>query len=368
VDKKMVSKQVDYSNTKFSPERLPVVIDFTKSDVINDPENRQKKNTKDLAAMREEIRGELIEYTKVSENAKTYRDAFEGGYISTEDLKLILKKDRRDRSYYRLIDNIRKTTPEEAAINKDFDLLRDFFPNNIVTRVQNYCYKIIPKVEEILLEKKKITSFTPRKRRGIILAVFRQFIRKNGRQFTDELLDEINERFGYQRTIKMFEVCRWQNRLVQMQFLKRTPKAGKNKLQLFYLNLVKQVNNLREQPEIAQNKDYLAIIQKARKHIMDFTKKPEAKEALLEICLHKEADFAARIIFWTLCKHIAETEYNLTFTRVEELAGWKTIFIADITSPNDSEEQLPIRTWKYIFWAEFNMRNELKELGIFYKQ
>ncbi len=65
------------------------------------------------------------------------------------------------------------------------------------------------------------------------------------------------------------------------------------------------------------------------------------------------------MIVWSIAKEYAKTFLDITLKFPEEEAGWRRLFLVD------EQEDIPIRTWKFVFWNEFQVRKELKEQGIF---
>ena len=66
-----MSKKPDFTGNSFSPNRLPVAIDFSKMNVVNLPENLQ-----------EEVEAELVEFTKNDGAVRPYKGKITlGSYI-----------------------------------------------------------------------------------------------------------------------------------------------------------------------------------------------------------------------------------------------------------------------------------------------
>lgn len=354
---------VNYSSEKFPVNRLPVGIDFSKTNVINLKEN-VGKNAEDFD---QEIRAELVSFNRVDKSIKPYRSKISlGSYISKENLQKILKKEQKDRSYFGMLDYVRKNDRTTIAIREDFDLLRDFFPSDLVREVEDFCYRIIPKVEMIVIEggDKKLT---PRKRRGYILAVFKSVCRRNGRKFTEELLEEINNRFQYERRIKIFEVCKAENDLIGWNLIAKKPEKAENDLRIFYLNVINNLNRLKNDPIITANEENKEIISLTQKFITKFTIVKDKKKELIKLIKHQDIDFASRLIIWVIARYFAQKKFDLNFRSPEEVPGWTTLFLVETPDLMDESEQLTIRSMKYIFWASFSLRKKLKESKLYPK-
>lgn len=350
----MSKNKINYSDTNFNKTRLPVGIDFSKMNTVNsidiDPE---------------EITAEMISFNRQDKVVRPTRSKIKlGTFISKENLQSILNKNKKDRSYYSMLEYIRKNDKLAIALNEDFDLLRDFFPLALVQEVEDYCSRVIPKVEKIILEKEK-ANLTPRKRRGFILAVFRSICRKNGRKITEDLLEEINKRFNYQRCIKLFEVSKAENKLIDWNLLAKKPERELNDLRTFYLNFINNINRLKTDKIISENVHHLKVISLTQKFITKFTTDKELKKNLLKLIKHQEKDFVSRLIIWSIAKYYAQKEFNESFRTVEETPGWLTLFLIDGTNTAEEIEKIPIRSLKFCFWAEFNLRNKLKEYQLY---
>ena len=353
----MTNKYYDYRTESFSPNRLPIAIDFSQTDVMNKYQ-QQETSSDELAA-------ELVSFQKVDQAPRPYRTKIQlGSYLSQEHLSQILNKHKKDRNYYQMLDNIRKSDKDQSERRKDFNLLRDFFPHSLTVEVENYCEQMFPKLKKKLAEYKPDESLTPRKRRAIILAVFRSVCKRNGRLFTEELLEEINERYGYQRKMKIFEICRWENTLVNYKLLIKPPKSAIDNIKLFYLHFMKQINGLKENSIMAGNASYLEILELTKKHILGFAKSEEKKAALVEVIKHQDINYISRLLLWCVARVFASDTHNIQFSSPEEVEGWNSLFHADIE--NSSEEaKTPVRTWKYIFWSSFSLRKKLKSSGLY---
>ncbi|MFW9923764.1 MAG: hypothetical protein ACFFDW_10815 [Candidatus Thorarchaeota archaeon] len=346
---------INYSNQNYPTERLQVGIDFSKTDVINDPTN--------LNDVSEDIQAELVNFNRVDKIIRPEKSKIQlGSYISKDNLHKILKKDKGDKSIYRMIDHVRKNDKLEIELKKDFDLLRDFFPRALVLEVEDYCNRIMGLVEK-KVEEDNDKTITPRKRRAYILAVFRSVCRKNGRNLTDELIEEVNNRFAYTRKMKLYEIYQAENELINWKFLSKKNEIAQDNLKAFYLTVVNQFTFLKEHPEIVNNPQQVKLVEVTRNYIMKFASKKETKEALIEILRHKDNDFAARLIIWSIAKYFAQ-ELEIGFKTPEEIPGWKELFLVD-NQYTSEEEQIPIRSFKYIFWSSFALRKELKELGLY---
>ena len=118
----MSKNTINYSNENFSSTRLPVGIDFSKIDVVNYEESGNEKK----GNIKEEITAELVSFNRTDRSTKPYRSKIQlGSYVSKENLKKILKKEHKDRSYFSMLEYIRKNDKTATAIREDFDLLRD---------------------------------------------------------------------------------------------------------------------------------------------------------------------------------------------------------------------------------------------------
>jgi len=357
----MSKNTINYSNENFSSNRLPVGLDFSKTDVVEYEESGQEKK----GNRKKEITAELISFNRVDRSVKPYRSKIQlGSYVSKENLKKILKKEQKDRSYYNMLEYMRKNDKTALAIREDFDLLRDFFPVALMNEVEDFCYRIIPKVEKNVIERGEL-KLTPRKRRGYILAIFKSFCRKNGRKFTKELLEEINKRFNYQRIIKQFEVSKAENDLIAWNFLIKKPEKQVNDLRVFYLNVINNINRLKKDPIISENKEHLEIVSLAQKHISSYASSKEHKKALSKLIKHKDLDFASRLVIWSVAKCFAKEKFDYNFRNPESVPGWLTLFLVENPTSKGSGEPIPIRSLAYIFWSEFNLRNNLKESNLF---
>ncbi len=357
----MSKNKINFSNENFSSTRLPVGIDFSRIDVVNFEESDKEKK----GNIKEEITAELVSFNRTDRSMKPYRSKIQlGSYVSKENLKKILKKEHKDRSYFSMLEYIRKNDKTATAIREDFDLLRDFFPVDLIREVEDFCYRIIPKVEKFVKERGEL-KLTPRKRRGFILAIFKSFCRKNGRKFTKELLEEINKRFDYQRLIKLFEIAKAENDLIAWNLLVKKPEKEGNDLRVFYLNVINNINRLKKDPIISGNKDYLEIVSMTQKFITSFTSSKEHKKALSKLIKHQDLDFASRLIIWSIAKHFAKEKFDYNFRNPESVPGWLTLFLIESSNTDDPEEAIPIRSLAYTFWSEFNLRNKLKESKLF---
>lgn len=349
----------DFDQEEFSPERLTIGYSTTPG---GKKTTRGVKNELSGEELREQTRARIISFENNEEVIKPIRTKIQlGGYITHENLQEILHKEYRDRSFYRVLENIRKNDRETRELRKDFELLMDFFPYDIVKEVEDYCEHLFPRLKVLVKEKGLDWKFTPRTRRAIILAVFRAVCRKNGRRFTEELVEEINNRFGYIRKIKFFEICTFQHRLIDFNLLKRSAPPSKHKLKMFFFHTVKHLNRLKEQPAIKTNEQQQQIIALVKKHVLGFSSKTK-KDALIHILRSKDVDFAARLIIWSVARYFAEEIFDLSFSSPEPLPGWRTLFLLEETPsyvPEEPEEELTVRTWNYIVWAEFALRNEL---------
>ncbi|NHJ83889.1 MAG: hypothetical protein FK734_00420 [Asgard group archaeon] len=356
----MSKNRIDYSQENYPTTRMPIGIDFSKQNIINLPQNQIEHNN----IQEEEIAAEIVSFTKTDRTVRPYRSKIQlGSYISKDNLQRILKKEQKDRSFYGMLEYMRKNDRTAIALKEDFDLLRDFFPAELVLEVEDYTNRIIAKIEKETVEQGN-KKLTPRKRRGYILAVFRSVCRKNGRKFTERLLDEINKRFNYDRTIKLFEICKAENELINWHLLSPKPKKSENDLKTFYLHIINNVHRLRKTVLIEENAQYLEILSITQKYVTSFAKDKDKRKALSEILKHQDNDFAARLILWSIAKHFAKEKFDYNFKSPELVPGWKELFMIKKIA-NGKEEQIPIRSFKYCFWAEFNLRKELKDNGLF---
>ena len=350
----MSKNTINYSQNNFPQGKLSVGIDFSKQDVINNPNNK----------INEEVRAELVSFERVDKTVRPYKSKIQlGSYISKDHLQKILKKEGKDRSLYGMLENIRKGDKHTIELSKDFDLLRDFFPAALVREVEDYCLRIMPKIIK-LAEEQSGSKITPRRRRAYILAVFRSVCRKNGRKLTEELMLEINQRFGYKRMMKLFEVFQAENELIGWKLLKKKADKTQDNLKIFFLNAMNQFNKMKENPTIKENVEYQEILKLTKKHILGYASRKDCQNSLLEIIRHKDPDFAARLIIWSVIKFYALEKFELNFKNPEDVEGWKVLFLID----NETEEtEVPIRSYKYIFWSEFALRKELKENDLYPK-
>lgn len=333
-----LSRRVNFDDNPVPRYPMNIGLDFSRADVVNDPMNNGD-----------------AEFIVFKETKPIKNKVTTGTYISQKSLKKIVTSDKTN-GFYRIIDLIRKNDSFKKKLLEDFDLLRDFFPAELVLEVENYCVELFPKLEE------RLDSFTPRKRRTYIIAIFRSFCRRNGRKITKDFLCEINNRFLYKRTVKYLDVCRAESELIDLKLLPRKEDTlEKDDLQIFYLNVINNINRLKQQKDISSNKKYLKIISLAHKYITSFAK--ENKEILHAFIKHQDKDFIARLTIWSIAKHFAKEKFNLKFIRVEELPGWNTLFLIERVNDIDSL-QVPIRSLKYIFWYEFQFRNNLEKIGL----
>jgi len=357
----MSKNKIDYSGQNFSPNKLSVGIDFSKVNTINYQNNSEKQVEGEI----EKAQAELVSFARVDKTVRPMKSKIQlGSYISQENLQKILNKSHKDRSYYSMLEYVRKNEKAAIALREDFDCIRDFFPIELVREVEDYCRKIIPKVAKRSKEQ-GLAKLTPRKRRGYILAVFRAVTRKNGRKFTEHLLEEINNRFNYERRIKIFEVCKAENDLIDWNLLAKKPERDTNDLRTFYLNLITNLNRLKKNKTISENKEYLEILTITQKYITKFTTSKEHKKTLTKLIKHQEKDFASRLIIWTIAKYYAQEKYDIVFKDAKEMPGWKELFLIENSETEEKTKQVPIRSFKFIFWAEFHLRNKLKEFKLF---
>jgi len=117
--------------------------------------------------------------------------------------------------------------------------------------------------------------------------------------------------------------------------------------------------NLRKDPVIGEHEGFLETIAKTKQFIIRIVQDKDKKKNLAKILKHREVDFAARMIVWSIAKEYLKTFHEITLKFPEEEAGWRSLFLVD------ESEDIPIRTWKFVFWNEFQVRKELKEQGLF---
>ncbi|NHK31918.1 MAG: hypothetical protein FK730_11240 [Asgard group archaeon] len=354
----MSKNKINYSDNNFSKTRLPIGIDFSKTKTVNS----MSINPEELT---EEIQAEIVSFDRSDRVVRPTRSKIKlGSYISKENLQTILHKTKKDRSYFSMLEYIRKNEKLAIALNEDFDLLRDFFPLALVREVEDYTSRIIPKVEKRVLEEEN-SKLTPRKRRGFVLAIFKSICRKNGRKITNELLEEINKRFNYQRCIKLFEISKAETTLINWNLLAKKPTRELNDLKTFYLNFINNINRLKTDEIIKKNLGYQKVISLTQKFITKFTTDKDHKKKLLELIKHQDKDFISRLIIWSIAKYFAQKELDENFRSAEEIPGWLTLFLIEGTNADDNIERIPIRSLKFCFWAEFNLRNKLKEYQLY---
>ncbi len=328
------------------PERLPIAYDFSREDVVNDH-----------SLNRSTIEQGFISFNNTEKEVRPVMDKIQlGSFIPQKSLQKILH--RQDSSIYSVYRSIKKTSKEKQEIAKAFELLLDFFSPQIVQEVRNYVEKSLKKIKQKYKEEFKEKSFTPRKRRAMVLAVFGTICRKNGRKFTQYLLDEINERFSYTRTIKMKEIVAWESRLYTYKLMLKTVDLTKETIQNFYHHLVKRINYLREDVEFCSGKYNLVILEAAKKLLFQYGANKANQLALRKICKHNDVDFLSRIILWSVAKHLAKEIYRLEFKDASKLKGWKKLFWIE---SNSNSTHIPIRSYKYTFWMGFKIRTMLQQ-------
>ena len=173
----------NFANTIYDVNIPPVALDFTSGDP------------------------ELVVFNQPHKITRTIQSKITlGSFISMNQLDGIITNDVRDRNYYSVFESLIKQDEFQIALTDDFNLLRDFFQIDFFLEVETYCRTLLPKIKA-KVESEKAVKLTPRKRRTYILAVIKSFARRNGRDFTKNLLEEINDRFAYTRRIKVIEVC-----------------------------------------------------------------------------------------------------------------------------------------------------------------
>ncbi len=355
----MTEKKFNYSPESFPENRLPVGIDFSKMDIINLPTTGGTEGE-----LRKEIKAELVKFSRTDKIKRPAKSTMAiGSFVTREQLQAILRKDRRDRSYFKMLDYCRKYDKQTTELCADFDLLRDFFPSDLLREVEQYCLKIISKIEQKVKEQGNL-KLTPRKRRGFVLAILRSHCRRNGRKFPKELLEEINDRFNYTKRIKPFEICKAEKELIDWNFLAKTAGRETEDIRIFYLNVINNINRLKRNPTIAKSKEKSNIVSQTQKYINNFATNKEQRKALVKVVKHQDKDFIARLIIWTIAKHFAKKEYNLIYREPEKEPGWKELFLVE-NLQGQMSEGIPIRSFKFIFWASFHLRKKLREIGLF---
>jgi len=365
----------DYSQEQFSPERLGVGLKRTNKAAVHEsacPATKGAAHELVCKAKKDaEVSYDWVQFNDKERPVRPFRSKIQlGGYMTSTGLQQVLKKAHKDALFYKVVDQVRKSDRKQVELRQDFALLRDFFPGDRLKLVEDYCEQLLPKLEHNLKNEAPVAktttskaTLTPRSRRAVILALCRSQGKKDGRALTPELLEEINNRFGYQRPVKLFEVCRWQSKLEHWGLLKRTPTTDPKTLKPFFLKALGLLNQLQEHPALATSAQARTILALTRQHLLTFSQKAK-KAALLKVCLHKDLDYAARLIIWSLAKFFAQTYCSLTFRRPDTLEGWRTLFLA-YDRWDKPGEAVPVRTWKYIFWSEFSLRKELLALGLF---
>jgi hypothetical protein len=376
--------KTDYSQEEYSTERLPVGIDFSSTQEVrsadvflnsNLPEKNDEKSAKEQTRENEEQKkkgtkkdctsAEIINFQKHNRIIRPLRRKISlGSFVSPSQLKEILRKQKKDNSFYRTLDNLQGKSKLLQAIANDFTLLKDFFTNELLIEVEDFCERLFPLLQKALAKKmnKDEVHFTPRKRRGVILAVLRSIGRKIGQEFSESLLTEINNRFNYKRCITIFEVARWENKLIELNFLKRPENPKDLQLKSFFLNSTNHLKHLRE--KCKEDKQALSILQSIRKTILGFAKTKEKQKALESFIKHKSNDFAARMVIWSLIKFYTQKIFDVQLYSPKDDERWSSLFLLE-NEKNGLKKQIPIRTWKYITWSEFNHRNDLQELDLF---
>lgn len=336
-------RKSDFSpETRFvNKDNSEIAFDFSRENIINIP----KGDT-------------MVHFSRNDKVVRPTKDKIKlGSYISEYDLKQIIHKEFKNRHYYSILDTLKKGSADEQTISKDFMIFKDFFLREVTLEVQNYGQKIIPKVKKMELENHPEKScFTPRKRRALILAVYRSFCRKNGKKITDELLDEINNRFNNKRKMQLKEVIRWENKLVSYKLLAKNHEQNFDKIRHFYKLVIKQTTLLKSNPEMQVNKQYLEVLEKAKKKLTACLIDKTMKERLQSIIRHKDVDYATRIILWSIVKNIAIGEYDLLLKIATNLPEWQELFVLDY---DQYQQPIYIQSAKYIFWNEFQIRKEL---------
>jgi len=330
----------NFSNTIYDVDRPPVAIDFSSGDP------------------------ELVVFNRPDKIIRPVQNKITlGSYISMNELDGIITNDVHDRNYYSVFTAIQKQDDLQVALTEDFDLLRDFFQIDFFLEVENYCRSLLPKIK-VKVQSVGANKLTPRKRRTYILAVIKSFAKKIGRDFTQNLLEEINDRFTYTRRIKLFEVSNAEQELIDDNFLIR-PDLSQNHLKRFYLNFITNLNRLRANPIIAENKDYLTILSLTQKHVTQLATNKTQKKVLAAFIKHQDKDFVSRMIIWVVACYFAKANFDLTFNDPQEIAGWDTLFMVRISNKSHPAEQVPIRSFKFIFWNQFHFKTSLIEADLY---
>jgi len=339
----MVQK-IDYTQKPISKNLSRAGIDFSNQDVINDP-------NKDV---------QMITYYKPPIGCRSSKNSgLLGSYLPEIDLQKIIGRDTKNRDYYFLIDTIRKNDKLTIELNKDFDLLRDFFPGKITNDVQKFCKKIMPEIIAHYSETK--TNFTPRKRRRYILAIYQSFCRTIGWKFTKNIVKLINDRFNYIRGLfTLFEICDAETNLVNLGIIKKySPNNGDN-LKIFFNNVIHNINRMKEQQIIKSNSIYSDLLDLTKKYIFNLVKDKDQKENLGNYIRCQDKDFAARMVIWVCINKFAEMNFGIIYKYSKLPKGWKDLFLIN--------GEVPIRSLDYIAWTFFDTKKKLKELGLFPKE
>ena len=185
-----MNNTTENSEQYFPHSKLSIAYDFSKRLIINTKEGLHEV--------------ELVEFTNPAREKAPYRNKIQlGSFLPETTVREILGREKNDPSVYHVLNQITKTTREEQELTKDFGLLEDFFLQTLVREVKNLVDRKLAKIKEQFSEESPATNFTPRHRRTMLLAIFKVSSLKNGRKFTQHLLDEINKRFAYKRVIKM---------------------------------------------------------------------------------------------------------------------------------------------------------------------
>jgi len=123
--------------------------------------------------------------------------------------------------------------------------------------------------------------------------------------------------------------------------------------------LTQHCQTLRKEPIIAENETYLEVIRKTKDFLVRMARDEEQKKALKKHLKHNDPDYHARMMIWTVAKQYAKIFLDLKLKFPEEEAGWRKLFLVD------EKTDEPIRSWKFVYWYEFQLRRELKEQGLF---
>jgi hypothetical protein len=351
----MSKTQKNYSENNYDSIPSTVGIDFSKTMDVTTPDG--------IPDFYEEKEAELVSFQRTDKVIRPIRSkATTGTFQSQREMANIIGTDQKDIRVKVIIDKMRDDSSKiPRELNEDISLLRDFFPIDLVNEVHDYCLRNIPKIEKII-EEQNLKRLTPRRRRGYVLAIFKSMCRKNGRKITEEMLEEINNRFGYERQIKLFEVSKAESDLIHWNLLARKPEREPNDLKMFYLNVINNINLLKKNEKIRENPTHLKVITLTQRWITKFAADKKHKKNLYKLLKHQDKDFFARLLIWSIAKFFAEEELGEHFRTPEETPGWIDLFLI-----KNAEEEIAIRSLKFVFWSEFQLRKKLKESNLYPK-